>query len=108
MTPIDVKSGDLETVLAILRQYAPGRDVRVFGSRATRTAKPFSDLDLVLMGDVPLSASAMADLREAFSESDLPFKVDIVEWAKTRESFRRVIGEGAVALVGGRIPRTPR
>jgi len=32
-------------------------------------------------------------LRDAFSESDLPFKVDVVDWAEISESFRKVIEE---------------
>jgi len=32
-----------------------------------------------------------AELAEAFSESDFPFKVDIVDWATTSERFREVI-----------------
>ena len=33
----------------------------------------------------------MSDLRGAFVESDLPFRVDIVDWASTSEDFRKVI-----------------
>jgi hypothetical protein len=44
------------------------------------------------MTERPLDAARMADLPEAFSESDLPFLVD---WAATGEAFRRVItGDG--------------
>jgi len=33
----------------------------------------------------------MAEVAEAFSESDLPWKVDLVDWATTSERFRQVI-----------------
>lgn len=33
----------------------------------------------------------MAELMDAFQESDLPFKVDVVDWATTKPSFRRSI-----------------
>jgi len=56
-----------------------------------RTSKKVSDLDLVVMGDTPLSSSVLADLEESFRESDLPFKVDVVDWATTKETFRRII-----------------
>ena len=88
---IDLRPEDLEKVLAILGRHLPGREVRAFGSRVTGKAKAFSDLDLAVMGEEPLSASVMADLREAFRESDLPFKVDLVDWAATKDSFRRII-----------------
>jgi len=97
---IDVKASDLDKVLAILDHHLPGREVRAFGSRVAGKAKPFSDLDLVVLGADPLAATELADVREAFRESDLPFKVDVVEWATTRDSFRRII-EREFVLVRG-------
>jgi predicted nucleotidyltransferase len=46
-----------------------------FGSRVQGTAKPFSDLDLAVMGDVPLDFRQLADLKDAFAESDLPWLI---------------------------------
>jgi len=39
-----------------------------------------------------------ADLRDAFRESDLPFKVDLVEWAATKDAFRHIIGRESVVV----------
>lgn len=63
----------------------------IFGSRAKGTARKTSDLDLVLMTKKPLEFSILADLKEAFSESDLSFKVDIVDWSDISESFQKLI-----------------
>jgi predicted nucleotidyltransferase len=57
-----------------------------------------SDLDLVIRADKPLTLLHLANLSEAFSESDLPFKVDVVDWATTQENFRRIIEEHHVVL----------
>ncbi|ARN81453.1 nucleotidyltransferase family protein [Methylocystis bryophila] len=78
-------------VSGILRSVVPGREVWAFGSRATGAAKPYSDLDLALIGDTPLPLDTLAVLREAFSESDLPWKVDLVDWATTNATFRQII-----------------
>ena len=43
----------------------------------------------------------MAALKAAFTESDLPFRVDIVDWASTSESFRKVIERDHVVLEEG-------
>lgn len=102
MPELDIKTADLKAVQAILRGYIPDREVRVFGSRLSGTAKPFSDLDLAVMGNEPLSAATLADLKEAFSESDLPFKVDIVDWAETQENFRRIIEAAYVVVQSGK------
>ncbi len=84
----------------ILARHLPGREVRIFGSRATGSAKPHSDIDLVIMGDELLPVTAMRILRDAFEDSDLPFQVDLVEWEGTSEEFRRVIAATAKALGG--------
>jgi type I restriction enzyme S subunit len=44
-----------------------------------------------------LPLSTRSDLAEDFTESDLPFKVDLVDWATTSARFRAVIeGERVV------------
>ena len=91
MRPIDIGPANLETIRRILCEHTPGLEVRVFGSRVSWTARATSDLDLALMTDEPLTVARVADLRAAFTDSDLPFRVDIVDWASTSESFRRVI-----------------
>ena len=50
------------------------------------------------MTDKPLTVAQLADLRAAFTVADLPFRVDIVDWASTSEAFRKVIGAEYVVL----------
>lgn len=95
---VEAAEADLDTVKAILHAHLPGREVWAFGSRARRCAKPYSDLDLVIMGDEPLSLDALAVLNEAFAESDLPWKVDVVDWARMSDAFRRIVEQGRVVL----------
>jgi len=51
------------------------------------------------MGDESLPVTTMRILRDAFDDSDLPFQVDLVEWAGTSEEFRKVIVATAIPLV---------
>lgn len=89
---IHMEPRHLEIVRRILETLAPEYEVRAFGSRVSgRNLKPFSDLDLVVMTDLPLPANRMAALTDAFSESNLPMKVDVVDWATTSDEFRRII-----------------
>jgi len=82
--------------------------VCAFGSRVTGTSKKFSDLDLAILGNAPLSIEVMADLAEAFSESDLPFKVEALDWATTSPSFRKIIQENHVVVQeGAALPAKP-
>ncbi|MES2935369.1 MAG: nucleotidyltransferase domain-containing protein [Pseudomonadota bacterium] len=78
-------------VSAILQKHVPDKEVWAFGSRATHTAKPHSDLDLAIISDIGLSLSLLAAVEHDFSESDLPFKVDVVDWATITPVFRGII-----------------
>jgi predicted nucleotidyltransferase len=76
---------------AILHKHLPGREVWAFGSRVTGKAKPISDLDICILGATPLPYESVAHLRQAFSDSDIPYPVDLVEWATCSENFRHLI-----------------
>ena len=95
---IDLSPENWQIVRDILKRYVPDREVWAFGSRAKWTAKEFSDLDIAIIGDKPLSIALTADLREAFQESALPFKVDIVDWANITPSFRQVIQAAKIQI----------
>ena len=95
---IAITAAEWDIVRGILERHVPGHEVWAFGSRANGTCKPFSDLDLAILAAHPLPLSVIADLADAFSESDLPYKVDIVDWATTSERFRGVIKAGHIVL----------
>ncbi len=88
---IDLRPDHLDIVRAILAEYLPDMEVRAFGSRVTRTAKAHSDLDLAIMGNVRIAGRTMTRLKLAFEESDLPFRVDMVDWQTIGAEFRRII-----------------
>ena len=62
------------------------------------SAKPYSDLDLAIIGEQPLSIALLAALEHDFTESDLPFKVGVIDWATTSEGFCRIIARDRVVL----------
>lgn len=95
---LDVGNKHLGQVKAILKKFLPQSEVRVFGSRVKGAAKPYSDLDLALISHTPISSRTMALMKEAFSESDLPFKVDLVDWNLISEEFRKLIEAEGIPL----------
>ena len=95
---IDISPENWRIVRDILQRYVPDREVWAFGSRAKWTAKEFSDLDIAIIGDKPLSIALTADMREAFQESALPFKVEIVDWANITPSFQQVIQAAKIQI----------
>jgi predicted nucleotidyltransferase len=90
--PIDIRPQDLDIVRSILQEgLPPDAKVWVFGSRATGATKRSSDLDLAIDAGRKLSLSELSVLNSAFEDSDLPYKVDLVDWAATGEAFRNII-----------------
>jgi type I restriction enzyme S subunit len=89
---------ELALVQSILAIWLPMHEVRMFGSRARGTPKPYSDLDLVIMGDTPVPMATMGQLRDALADSDLPWRVDLVDWATTSPEFRAHIAQHSIPL----------
>lgn len=102
MPKIDLKPQDWEEVCHILETHVPEYPVWAFGSRVKWTAKAYSDLDLAIIAPQPLSLTKMATIKEAFDESDLPIRVDIVDWAVASETFRKIINQDKVMIQEGK------
>lgn len=68
-----------EIVQNILKSSIKHGEVWAFGSRVdeSKIVKKFSDLDLTFRGSPELSVIELENIKELFSASDLPFKVDI-------------------------------
>ena len=86
-----ISSQELEIIKAILQRYVPEHSVWAFGSRVKGTTKPYSDLDLAIITNTPLNLQTHADLVAAFSECELPWRVDLVDWSLTSEKFKQII-----------------
>jgi len=90
---IDLASHQLETVRAILARHVPDCEVRAFGSRVSGPPKNYSDLDLAVVAAGKLNPDALRHLKEAFEESDLPFRVDVLDWHDVSPEFQAVIAK---------------
>lgn len=99
MTTLAIRPEHAAIVVEILRCHLPpGARVFVFGSRAHGGARPYSDLDLAIEWDHPLGLDRTAELADAFSESDLPYKVDILDLSTIESGFRARIAADLVPL----------
>ena len=99
---IDITVSQRKTVLNLLQRHLPRTEAWVYGSRAKWTARPQSDLDLVVFA-TPEQRSRIGALREAFEESDLPFRVDLFVWDEVPEEFREEIQLERIVLVAGKV-----
>jgi uncharacterized protein len=67
-----------------------------FGSRARGNPKKLSDLDICFFDNIP--SNIVIQIEDDFEESDLPYKVDIVDWNKCSDDFRALIKKDLVLI----------
>jgi predicted nucleotidyltransferase len=99
---LDLSPRDLAIVQDILRKHIPDHEGWAFGSRTKGAARRYSDLDLAVITDQPLSFGILGNIAEDFSESDLPFRVDILDWSTTRDNFQRIVEQDRIVVQKGR------
>ena len=104
MATIDLRPEWLQIVRQLIAAHLPDAEVLAYGSRVSGMSHEASDLDLVARNpaDISRPLAGVVALRDAFSESDLPILVDVLDWARIPESFRQEIIRGGVVLVYGR------
>ena len=90
---IDLQHNHKKIVQHILKKHVPNATVWVFGSRVKQTANNSSDLDLVIISKSKIPLQVMGSLNFDFEESDLPFKVDVLDWQNISDDFKKVIKE---------------
>ena len=95
---IDVMREQQEKLRSLLSSHLPNTEVWAYGSRIRWTSRLESDLDMVVF-TTPAQAGDVARLREAFEESDLPFRVDLSVWDDVPESFRKQIQREHIVLI---------
>jgi predicted nucleotidyltransferase len=100
---LDLPQKYLELVKALLRAQVPHLEVWAYGSRVTGSGHEASDLDLVLRNPQNLreETAALYDLKEAFTESNLPIRVDVMDWARIPASFHSEIERAHVVVQEG-------
>ncbi|MBI4656841.1 MAG: nucleotidyltransferase domain-containing protein [Elusimicrobia bacterium] len=81
----------LLTIKRILQKHLSDAQIRAFGSRVVGKSKIYSDLDLVIVAKTKVNSKVLMKLKEEFEESDVPFRVDIIDWHRISEEFKRII-----------------
>lgn len=96
---IELEPEHHETIKVILRTHVPGIEVRAFGSRVEGKARRYSDLDLVVVGKRAVSGAVIEQLKDAFSGSDLPMMVDVLDWHAVGDAFQTVLENSEYYIV---------
>lgn len=83
-----VSAAERELVVRLIRSLLPNARILAFGSRVRGEAKRYSDLDLAIDAGAPVSFERLAQLGERFAESELPYKIDLIDLNGVTDDFR--------------------
>jgi predicted nucleotidyltransferase len=77
---------------AIVRRHVPDPAYRIFlfGSRAEGTARERSDIDIGIDGPGPVPLETLSLIQEELEEAPTLYTIDVVDFARVPEKFRRV------------------
>lgn len=91
-----------EIILGIITEFAPECEVYAYGSRVRGTHREWSDLDLAFVppGGANMPFGQRGDLKEAFGESDIVFRVDVTDYNGAATNFREIIDRRRVKIYG--------
>lgn len=91
LTLPDLRERDLDALRRVFARFPYVQAVKVFGSRATGTAQPTSDLDLAISAP-GANPGQIARLRDALEEAPIIYRLDVV-WLEdlTNERLREKI-----------------
>ncbi len=105
----DITFSEYEIVKNILvRHLSQDCKIWVFGSRSKNKTRFNSDLDLALQDIKPLPQTTLIDLKEDFSESSLPYTVDIVDMNNIATDFKQIIEKQAIEFPIEKTTTTPK
>lgn len=100
---IDLRPSHIREIKLILTEHVPDCEVRVFGSRVNQKSQTYSDIDLVLIGESKIDWQRIERLKQAFSESELPIMVDVIDWNTLSPEFQKTINK-KYEVIQKRIP----
>jgi hypothetical protein len=81
----------IERIMFIVLEYLGDEEVRirVFGSRAKGRQRKGSDIDIAVIPKNDWNDIKLTLLRERLENSNIPWKVDLVDFSKVDEDFKR-------------------
>ena len=87
---LDLKTTEL--LKQTVRKYLPDESYKafIFGSHATGNNRKFSDIDLGIIGPKPLSPIEHVSIKNELEESNLPYRVDLIDFTKVSDKFKQV------------------
>ena len=97
MKDICVSDEQKALIVNLISKILPDTEVWLYGSRINGKSNKKSDLDMVVFAK-PEQKLQVMELKEAFAESNLPFRVDLFVWDEMPEEFQQRITEQHVQI----------
>ncbi|MBK9291424.1 MAG: nucleotidyltransferase domain-containing protein [Bacteroidetes bacterium] len=100
-----LRAKDKERLIAIFQEAPVNMEVWAYGSRVDGSAHEGSDLDLVIRThDLDkLPSNIFFQLKQKIQESNIPILVELFDWARLPESFKKNI-EARYEILYSNIP----
>lgn len=95
---IAIPAEHLRYLLEKIKLYIPNATVWAFGSRVAWSHRPASDLDLAVHCDKQTAKKDIPKLNETLRESDIPFKVQILDFNRLPENMQANIKKKYIVL----------
>jgi len=95
---ISIPIRHLSYLLEQLKLYIPDATVWAFGSRVKGSSRTSSDLDLAVLCDKHVAQKQLPKLNEVFIESDIPFKVQLLDFNRLPVNMQENIKKKYVIL----------
>jgi len=88
---IAVEAYEMDIIIEIIKKHISNCYVLAFGSRIKGTNNAASDLDLAVVGSDKISFDIIGAMKEDFMESDIPYKVDVLDYNGISPTFKKII-----------------
>ena len=80
-----------DKIIAVISALIPEARIYLFGSRARGTNGKYADIDITLDAGKPLSAVDVDEVKSMFQESNIMYKIDVVDIYQVSELMRNQI-----------------
>ncbi len=91
----------IDFILKVLNKNISQKDAKfyIFGSRANGNYRQYSDIDIaVKLPKDRLSADILGKILTDFSDSTLPYEVDVIDLNSIDEKFKNLISDSLIEL----------
>ncbi len=87
----DIEEEYKAKIIALLSALLPNAKIYLFGSRARKTHKPFSDIDLAVEETQKIPFEKIGELKSIMEATNIPYKIDIVDINAVSPEMRAAI-----------------